>query len=152
MEQEPIYVGIDVSKDRIDVAVRPTGRTWSGSYDEVEVDGLVAELSGLAPEAVIAESTGGLELPLVAALAAASLPVAVVNPRQVRDFAKSTGAVGQDRPAGRPGSGSFRRGCASTHARSAGLRHSRARQYAGASKTGEGHTGGGEEPPGSGRL
>lgn len=93
MEQEPIYVGIDVSKDRIDVAVRPTGRTWSVSYNEMEVDGLVAELSGLAPEAVIAESTGGLELPLVAALAAASLPVAVINPRQVRDFAKSTGQL-----------------------------------------------------------
>ena len=93
MEQEPIYVGIDVSKDRIDVAVRPTGRTWSVSYDEAEVDGLVAELSVLAPEVVVAESTGGLELPLVAALAAAALPVAVVNPRQVRDFAKSTGQL-----------------------------------------------------------
>ena len=93
MERELTYVGIDVSKDRIDVAVRPTGRTWSVSYDEVEVDGLVAELSGLAPEAVIAESTGGLELPLVAALASAALPVAVVNPRQARDFAKSTGQL-----------------------------------------------------------
>jgi len=59
----------------------------------MEVDGLVAELSGLAPEAVIAESTGGLELPLAAALAAASVPVAIVNPRQVRDFAKSTGQL-----------------------------------------------------------
>ena len=93
MEQEPIYVGIDVSKDRIDVAVRPTGRTWSVSYNEMEVDGLVAELSGLAPEAVIAESTGGLELPLAAALAAASVPVAIINPRQARDFAKSTGQL-----------------------------------------------------------
>ena len=93
MEREPIYVGIDVSKDRIDVAVRPTGKTWSVSYNEMEVDGLVAELSGLAPEAVIAESTGGLELPLAAALAAASVPVAIVNPRQVRDFAKSTGQL-----------------------------------------------------------
>ena len=93
MERELVYVGIDVSKDRIDVAVRPEGRTWSVSYNETEVDGLVAELSGLVPEAVIAESTGGLELPLVAALAAASLPVAVVNPRQVRDFARSIGQL-----------------------------------------------------------
>ena len=93
MEKESIYVGIDVSKDRIDVAVRPTGRSWSVSYNEVEVDGLVSELSGLAPEAVIAESTGGLELPLAAALAAASVPVAIINPRQARDFAKSTGQL-----------------------------------------------------------
>ena len=93
MGQEHIYVGIDVSKDRIDIAIRPTGRTWSVSYNEMEVDGLVAELSGLSPDVVVAESTGGLELPLVASLAAAALPVAVVNPRQVRDFAKSTGQL-----------------------------------------------------------
>ena len=93
MERELTYVGIDVSKDRIDVAVRPTRRTWSVSHDESEVGGLVAELSGLAPEAVIAEASGGLELPLVAALAAASVPVAVVNPRQARDFARSTGQL-----------------------------------------------------------
>ena len=93
MEQELIYVGLDVSKGRIDVAVRPTGRTWSVSYNEVGLDDLVAELNGLAPEVVIAESTGGLELPLAAALATASLPVVVINPRQARDFAKSTGQL-----------------------------------------------------------
>ena len=93
MEQELIYVGIDVSKDRIDIAVRPTGRAWSVSYDQSGMEDLVVELNRLAPEAVIAESTGGLELPLAAALATASLPVAVVNPRQVRDFAKSTGQL-----------------------------------------------------------
>ena len=93
MEHDPIYIGIDVSKDRIDVAVRPTGRTWSVSYGEAELDDLVTELKRLSPEAVIAESTGGLELPLVAALATASLPVVVINPRQARDFAKSTGQL-----------------------------------------------------------
>ncbi len=93
MEQELIYVGIDVAKDRVDVAVRPSGKVWSVSYDEVGVDGLVADLNSLAPEVVIAESTGGLELALVAALAAASVPVAVINPRQARDFAKSTGQL-----------------------------------------------------------
>ena len=92
MSQESIYVGIDVSKERIDVAVRPTGRNWSVSYDGASVDDLVTQLKDLKPAGVITESTGGLELPLVAALAAASLPVAVVNPRQVRDFAKSTGS------------------------------------------------------------
>ena len=93
MSQEPNYVGIDVSKERIDVAVRPAGRSWSVSYDGAGVDDLVAQLKDLEPAGVITESTGGLELPLVAALAAASLPVAVVNPRQVRDFAKSTGLL-----------------------------------------------------------
>ena len=93
MSQEPTYVGIDVSKERMDVAVRPTGRSWSVSYDEAGVDDLVAQLKDLKPAGVITESTGGLELPLVAALAAASLPVAVVNPRQVRDFARATGKL-----------------------------------------------------------
>ena len=93
MSQEPVYIGIDVSKDQVDVAVRPTGRSWSVQYDGTGVDELVANLNRLDPAAVITESTGGLELPLVAALAAASLPVVVVNPRQVRDFAKSTGQL-----------------------------------------------------------
>ena len=93
MSQEPTYVGIDVSKEWMDVGVRPTGRSWSVSYDRAGVDDLVARLKDLEPSGVITESTGGLELPLVAALVAASVPVAVVNPRQVRDFAKSTGEL-----------------------------------------------------------
>ena len=93
MDKELIYVGIDVAKDRVDVAVRPSGKVWSVSYDEAGIADLVVELNSLDPEAVIAESTGGLELPLAAALAAASLPVAVINPRQARDFAKSTGQL-----------------------------------------------------------
>lgn len=93
MDQELKYVGIDVAKERVDVAVRPDGRTWSVRYDEAGIDGLLVQLNTLAPASVITESTGGLELPLVTALAAASLPVVVVNPRQVRDFAKSTGQL-----------------------------------------------------------
>ena len=93
MEHETTYVGIDVAKDRVDIAVRPTGEYWDVTYDEAKVAALVAQLLTLQPAAVILESTGGLELPLVAALAAAALPVAVVNPRQVRDFAKSTGRL-----------------------------------------------------------
>ena len=93
MSQEPTYAGIDVSKEQVDVAVRPTGRSWSVSYNGASVDDLVTQLKDLKPAGVITESTGGLELPLVATLAAASLPVAVVNPRQVRDFAKSTGQL-----------------------------------------------------------
>ena len=96
MKREPTYVGIDVAKDRVDIAVRPTGQSWSASYEEEEVEKLVARLQGLEPAAVILEATGGLELTLVAALAAASLPVAVINPRQVRDFAKSTGQLAKN--------------------------------------------------------
>ena len=96
MKREPTYVGIDVAKDRVDIAVRPTGQSWSASYEEKEVEILVARLQVLEPAGVILEATGGLELTLVAALAAASLPVAVVNPRQVRDFAKSTGQLAKN--------------------------------------------------------
>ncbi len=78
MKREPTYVGIDVAKDRVDIAVRPTGQSWSASYEEEEAEKLVARLQGLEPAAVILEATGGLELTLVAALAAASLPVAVM--------------------------------------------------------------------------
>ena len=96
MKQEPTYIGTDVAKDRVDIAVRPTGQSRSVSYEEEEVEKLVARLQGLEPTAVILEATGGLELTLVAALTAASLPVAVVNPRQVRDFAKSTGQLAKN--------------------------------------------------------
>ena len=93
MVQQSVYVGIDVAKDSLDVAVLPGGHTWPVNYDEGEVAALVAQLETIKPESVILESTGGLETPLVAALAAAALPVVVVNPRQVRDFAKSTGQL-----------------------------------------------------------
>jgi len=96
MKPEPPYIGIDVSKDRVDVAVGPTGQSWSVPYEEEEVEKLVARLHVLEPAGVILEATGGLELALVAALAAASLPVVVVNPRQVRDFAKSTGQLAKN--------------------------------------------------------
>ena len=78
MKREPTYVGIDVAKDRVDIAVRPTGQSWSASYEEEEVEILVARLRVLEPAGVILEATGGLELTLVAALAAASLPLAVM--------------------------------------------------------------------------
>ena len=93
MEQEAVYVGIDVSKNHVDVAVRPTGQTWTISNDESGIRELVSRLKVLGPAIVVLESTGGLELPSVAALAAAALPVAIVNPRQVRDFARATGTL-----------------------------------------------------------
>ena len=87
MEHEVSSVGIDVAKSRVDVAARPAGDVWRVDYDEPSVAALVAQLRTLNPATVLLEATGGMEVPLVSALAAASLPVAVVNPRQVRDFA-----------------------------------------------------------------
>ena len=95
MEENPRYVGIDVSKAQVDVAVRPTGQRWAASYDETGVEELVSQMVEIGPAMVLLEATGGLELPLVAALAAAALPVVVVNPRQVRDFARATGKSAQ---------------------------------------------------------
>ena len=89
MGGEPRFVGIDVSKTQVDVAVRPTGKRWVLPYDETGIEGLIPQ----GPALVLLEATGGLELPLVAALAAAALPVVVVNPRQVRDFARATGTL-----------------------------------------------------------
>jgi transposase len=87
------FVGIDVSKAQLDVAVRPSGETWTVAHDEAGLSGLVARLRTLAPALIVVEATGGWEVALVGALAAALLPVAVVNPRQVRDFARSTGTL-----------------------------------------------------------
>ena len=95
MEQRVNYVGIDVAKARVDVAVRPGGDIWSNENDEAGIEELVVRLQTLGPAAVVLEATGGLEVPLMSALAAAALPVVVVNPRQVRDFAKATGVVRQ---------------------------------------------------------
>ena len=77
----------------MDVAVRPTGQRWVVSFDETGVGELVSQMEDLSPALVLLEASGGLELPLVAALAAAALPVVVVNPRQVRDFARATGTL-----------------------------------------------------------
>ena len=93
MKQEAVYVGIDVAKAKLDVAVRPSGHRWSISNDEPGIRELVPRLKAFEPVLVVMEASGGLELPSVAALAAASLPVVVVNPRQVRDFARATGTL-----------------------------------------------------------
>ena len=91
MEQEATYVGIDVAKSRVDVATRPSGDAWRVDYDEAGIASLIARLQSLNSASVLLEATGGIEVPLVSALAAASLPVVVGNPCQVRDIAKATG-------------------------------------------------------------
>jgi transposase len=87
-----VCVGIDVSQSQLDVAVRP-GTGFSVSNDEAGWATVVARLRPLALVRIVLEATGGLEVPLVGALAAATLPVIVVNPRQVRDFARATGQL-----------------------------------------------------------
>jgi transposase len=91
MSTEPVYVGIDVAKASLEVAVHQPADRWAMAYTEAALATLVARLTALAPALIVLEATGGLESPLVGALAAAGLPVGVVNPRQVRDFAKATG-------------------------------------------------------------
>jgi len=93
MTEAQCYVGIDVSKGYVDVAVRPTGQQWRASSTEEGLGALVEWLWGLSPALVVLEATGGLEVPVTAALAAGGLPVAVVNPRQVRDFARALGKL-----------------------------------------------------------
>lgn len=86
------FVGIDVSKAQLDVATRPDGTTWTVSNDEAGIGALVARLRELHVTLVVLEATGGYEAAVAAQLALA-MPVAVVNPRQVRDFAKATGQL-----------------------------------------------------------
>ena len=87
-----VCVGIDVSQSQLDVAVRP-GTHFSAPNDAHGVVTVVAQLRRLAPVRIVLEATGGLEVPLAGALAADGLPVVVVNPRQVRDFARATGQL-----------------------------------------------------------
>ncbi len=88
---DAIVVGIDVSKDRLDVAVRPSGEVFVVQRDAEGVDALIARLMPLAPAAVAVEATGGYETVVAASLAAAGLAVVVVNPAQVRAFAQALG-------------------------------------------------------------
>lgn len=93
MEVNPIFIGIDVSKARLDVAVRPSEQSKSFSNDDAGIQALVKWLREIQPTLIVLEATGGIERQLTRALASAELPVVVVNPRQVRDFAKATGQL-----------------------------------------------------------
>ena len=88
---DAIFVGIDVSKDRLDVHVRPSGEAYVVVRDGKGLEGLVERLRSLAPALVAVEATGGFETIVAAAVAGASLPLAVVNPAQVRHFAQAVG-------------------------------------------------------------
>jgi transposase len=88
-----VFVGIDVSRDKLDLAVRPDGEQWQSANTAAGIAALLPQLLALQPTAIVLEATGGLELPVLAALASAGLPVIAVNPRQVRDFAKAVGKL-----------------------------------------------------------
>ena len=88
------HVGIDVSKERLDVCSLPDGGTFSVANDRAGIDELIARLlEGVRPELVVLEATGKYERPAAVAVAAAGIAVAVVNPRQARDFAKAAGRL-----------------------------------------------------------
>ena len=87
-----VFVGIDVSLTRLDIALRP-GASSSLPHDESAIATVVEQLRALSPTLIVLEATGGMEIPLTSALATAGLPVVVVNPRQVRDFAKASGRL-----------------------------------------------------------
>lgn len=88
-----MFVGIDVAKQDLVIALRPSDEHFSVTNDESGVRKLVTRLSKLRPELIVLEATGGLEILAVSELAAASLPVVVVNPRQIRHYAKATGEL-----------------------------------------------------------
>jgi len=89
----PTFVGIDVAKAELVIAIRPSGDRWTVTNDEAGIQTLVKRLDRHAPALVVLEATGGYERAAIAALAAAQLPLVVANPRQVRDFARATGQL-----------------------------------------------------------
>jgi transposase len=93
METAPLWIGIDVAKDQLDVAIGGGGETWSVPNDDAGIESLVSDLRSRNCGLVVLEATGGFEVPAVSALAAAGLPVVVANPRQVRNFARATGQL-----------------------------------------------------------
>ena len=92
-EGEEVFVGIDVSKATLEVCTEARGKVQRFGNDAEGIEALCAQLHALAPALIVLEPTGGLELALMAELAARGLPVVAVNPRQVRDFAKASGQL-----------------------------------------------------------
>jgi transposase len=93
MSAPQVFVGIDIAKAQLDMALRPTGERWAVTNDAPGIAALIARLQAAQPTLIVLEATGGYHRAVVVALAAAALPLVVVNPRQVRDFAKATGQL-----------------------------------------------------------
>lgn len=88
-----VFIGIDIAKDTIDISVLPSGESWTVGTTPTELPETVDRLAALKPTNIVMEATGGYEIRLAASLATAGLPVAVVNPRQVRDLARALGIL-----------------------------------------------------------
>jgi transposase len=93
MTEEAIYVGVDIAKRTLDVAISDSSEVRQFSNDDEGIHMAVRYMAEFKPTGIILEATGHLEMPLAAALQAEHLPVAIVNPRQVRDFARATGVL-----------------------------------------------------------
>jgi len=93
MTKEAVYVGVDVAKDTLDVADSGSRETRQFTNDHEGIAKAVQYIASLQPAGIILEATGNLEMPLAVALQAECLPVVIINPRQVRDFARATGAL-----------------------------------------------------------
>jgi transposase len=89
----PLFIGIDVAKDRLDVNVQPSGAAFTVTRDESGLADLVRRLATLGPQLIALEATGGYAVVVAAMLATVALPVVVINPRQIREFARSTGRL-----------------------------------------------------------
>jgi len=92
-KQTEVYVGIDVSKTKLDVAIDQDGEYWQTNNDGVGIRKIVERLLAIRPTLIVVESTGGLEMALITELYAAGLPFALVHPARVRDFARSIGLL-----------------------------------------------------------
>jgi len=93
MHDVPCFIGLDVAKAQLDIAIRPSGERWAVPHDAGDIMTLVERLQALHPALIVLEATGGWERAVTSALATAGLPVVVVNPRQVRDLARATGQL-----------------------------------------------------------
>lgn len=92
-ENMEVTVGMDVSKERLDIALWPAGESWNCTQSPDDLEALAGRIGEIGPALVLLEATGGLEMPIAGELSVAGVPVAIVNPRQVRDFAKAIGKL-----------------------------------------------------------
>ena len=93
MDGDKVFIGVDISQDRLDMVAYPTGQIWQYKNSKGGITKAIAKLRGLELKLIVMEATGGLEKPLSEALFQAGLPAAIVNPRRIRDFGRSMGIL-----------------------------------------------------------
>ncbi len=148
MSDVPCFVGIDVAKAQLDIALRPSGERWAVPNEASGVALLVDRVQTLTPTLIVLEATGGLERAVTSALATAGLPVVVVHPRQVRDCARATGQLAENGGVGRARPGPLCRRDPSDAAPTARRPDARAARPPRASPATDRHADCGTEPPG----